>query len=74
MDNREQKPNNYMVYTGYGFQLLGGVAIGIFAGKWLDKKCSFQTPLLIWILPLVVLIALLYQLVKEFSQKRKDKD
>lgn len=68
------RSNNYMFYASYGFQLLGGVAIGIFAGKWLDKKCSFQIPLLIWILPLVVLVALLYQLVKEFSKKRKDKN
>lgn len=60
-----------MFYASYGFQLLGGVAIGIWAGRWLDKKCSSRVPLFIWILPLIVLIVLLYQLVKEFSNKRR---
>lgn len=60
-----------MFYAGYGFQLLGGVAIGIWAGRWLDKKCSIQTPLFIWIVPLIILIALLYRLVRESSNKRR---
>ncbi|MDE1193296.1 MAG: AtpZ/AtpI family protein [Arachidicoccus sp.] len=73
MEDNEQKSNNYMLYMNYGFQLLGGVAIGIFAGKWIDKKMNLKTPLLIWIIPLLILVALLYRLVKEFSGKRKDK-
>lgn len=69
MDDKQRNNKPYTVYMSYGFQLLGGVAAGIWIGRWLDKKYSPHTPMFIWILPLVILIALLYQLVKEFSKK-----
>lgn len=70
MDDREQNNRPYMVYMSYGFQLLGGVGIGIWLGRLLDNKCNLHTPVFIWMIPLLILIALLYQLVKEFSKKK----
>lgn len=60
-----------MVYTTYGIQLAVGVALGLWLGSYIDKKIGAKFPLFVWILPLVLLAAMLVQIVREFSDKQK---
>ena len=71
--NEEQPSRNnrnlLLRYAGLAFQLLTGIGLGIYAGMWLDNRIKMGTPLLVWILPLVVIAATLYKVIKDTSDK-----
>lgn len=58
-----------MKYMGLATQFMAGLAIAVFGGLKLDKWLSFSTPLLVWILPLLVLVAMIWQIIKDTSKK-----
>lgn len=65
------KGNNrvLMKYLGLATQIMVGLALAVFAGLKLDKWLHFSTPLLVWILPLLVLVAMIWQVIKDTSKK-----
>ncbi len=70
----DQKPtqgSNKLLYryAGLTMQILVGLALAVFVGKKLDDKLSFSVPLLVWILPLLVIIAMIFQIIKDTSKK-----
>jgi len=56
-------------YLGLGTQIMISLALAVFIGLKLDKWLSFSTPLLVWILPLLVLIAMIWKVIKDTSKK-----
>ncbi|MFT4203187.1 MAG: AtpZ/AtpI family protein [Chitinophagaceae bacterium] len=68
---KKSSDNRYLLkkYGGLAFQFVGGMAIGIFLGKWLDGKFFHGRSLLIWILPLLMILLLLYGLIKDVMKK-----
>ncbi len=69
----KKKPgdNRYLLqkYGGLAFQFIGGIALCVFLGKYLDGKILHGRYLFIWILPLLVIFILLYGLVKDVMKK-----
>lgn len=63
-----------MRYAGLGSQILVSLGIAVFAGYKIDKWLKMPLPLLVWLLPLIVLIGILYNLIKETSKKNKGDD
>ncbi|GEO07577.1 AtpZ/AtpI family protein [Segetibacter aerophilus] len=65
------KGNNklLMKYLGLATQLMISLALAVFIGLKLDKWLSFSTPLLVWILPLLVLVGMIWQIIKDTSKK-----
>lgn len=59
-----------MRYAGLGSQILVSLGIGVFAGYKLDRWLKLSFPLLVWLLPLVVLVLMIYKLIKETSGKK----
>lgn len=59
-----------MKYAGLGMQILVGLALSLWAGLKLDSWLNFATPLLVWILPLLVIVAMIYQVIKDTSNKK----
>ncbi len=68
-ENKDNK-NLLLQYAGLGTQLAVSLAASLYLGFWIDKKLGFSTPLLIWILPLIVLIVILTKLIKDTSSKK----
>ena len=58
-------------YAGLGSQILVSLGIAVFAGYKIDKWLKIPLPLLVWLLPLIVLIAIIYKLIKETSGTKK---
>lgn len=56
-------------YLGLGTQIMVSLALAVFIGLKLDKWFSFSTPLLVWILPLLILIGMIWQVIKDTSKK-----
>ena len=57
-------------YAGIGGQLLASLGIGVFLGLKADQWLNFSIPLLVWILPLLILIAMIARLIKATSKKK----
>jgi hypothetical protein len=61
--------NLLLQYAGFATQLAVALLASVYAGKWVDARLSLGIPLLIWLLPLCVLIALLVKVVRDTSKK-----
>jgi hypothetical protein len=57
-------------YAGIGGQLLVSLGIGVYLGLKADKWFGFSFPLLVWLLPLLILIAMIARLIKATSLKK----
>ena len=58
-----------MQYAGFAAQLAVGLILAVYAGMWLDKQTGIKIPIFIWLLPLVILVAMLFKVVKDTSKK-----
>ncbi len=72
MTDINNKNNNTQLwqYAGIGGQLLVSLGIGVFLGLKADEWLNFKIPLLVWILPLFILIAMIARLIKATSKKK----
>ncbi len=72
MTDINKKNNNTQLwqYAGIGGQLLVSLGIGVFLGLKVDEWLHFKIPLLVWILPLLILIAMIARLIKATSNKK----
>jgi hypothetical protein len=71
---KQSKPTaDLLRYAGLGGQLFASLGIAVFIGYKLDGWLKLPLPLLVWILPFIVLCAMIYKLIKETS-KRKNTD
>lgn len=70
--NKQADKNNGQLwqYAGIGGQLLISLGIGVFLGLKVDEWLKFKIPLLVWILPLLILIAMIARLIKATSNKK----
>ena len=59
-------------YASLGTQIFAALAIAVFVGLKTDKWLKPPIPLLIWILPLLALLAIFYKVIKETSKQGKD--
>ena len=72
--NKKNTSNKNLLiqYAAIGTQLLAGLIITVFAGKWIDAKLHFSFPVLIWLLPLIFIIGMLLKAVKDTSKKKDE--
>ena len=78
MHNQQQQPkqdknNDLLRYAGLGTQIMVALSLAVFVGYKADGWLQIPIPLLMWLLPLLVLIAIFYKLLKETSNRKKDK-
>ncbi|QNA43617.1 AtpZ/AtpI family protein [Lacibacter sediminis] len=69
--NRETKTNKQylMQYASLATQLLVALGLAVFLGLKTDGWLQLNFPLLGWLLPLVVLMAMFYRILKDTSKK-----
>ncbi len=72
IDKPENKNSNAVLwqYAGLGGQLLVSLGIGVYLGLKADEWINIKIPLLIWILPLLILIAMIARLIKATSKRK----
>ena len=66
-----KKVNSYLKYSGIGFQLIAVILIGVFVGKYLDKRFQNDTPYFTAGLILVLLVVFLIKLIHDLSAENK---
>jgi uncharacterized integral membrane protein len=72
-NNQKNTSNKNLLiqYAALGTQLLAGLIIAVFAGRWVDKKANFTFPVFIWLFPLIVIVGMILKAVKDTSKKEK---
>ena len=68
MPNRRGN-SDLLRYAGLGMQLFVALGLAVYGGLKGDSWLNEGRPLLVWVLPLVVIIAMIYKLVKDTSKK-----
>jgi hypothetical protein len=71
-NSQKSSSNDLMRYASLGGQLFVSLGIAVFAGYKGDQWLHVPFPLLVWLLPLTVLCALIYKLVKDTSKQNPD--
>ena len=66
----KKKNVSLLQYASIGTQFLAGIGIGVFVGLKGDQWLNLKFPLLVWILPLLILIAMIARLIKATSKKK----
>lgn len=68
----DEKEKNKLLFTYIGFatQLIVSIGIAVWGGKKLDEMTGISTPLLVWILPLVVIGYFLYKAIKDTGARK----
>jgi len=56
-------------YAGFATQLMIVLGLAVYGGVWADKKLNLTFPLLLWVLPLVVIVAMIIKVIKDTSKK-----
>jgi chromate transport protein ChrA len=51
-------------------QFLISIGLAVFIGMKVDKWLHMSMPLLVWLLPLVVIVAIIIKIIKDTSKKK----
>jgi hypothetical protein len=54
-------------YAGLTGQIAVGLGIAVYAGYKIDDRISISFPLFVWMLPLLVLIAIILKIIRQSS-------
>ncbi len=57
-------------YAGFATQLTVALAVSVYAGIKLDSLFKFKNPVIVWVLPLLVIVALIYKVIKDTAPKK----
>jgi len=67
----ERKDNSLLLkYAGLATQLIIGLGLAVFLGLKTDEWLGFKMPLAVWLLPLAVIAALIYKVIKDTAPKK----
>lgn len=67
--NNEDGNKQLLRYAGLAMQFLVSIGLGVFIGLKADGWLHLSFPLLVWLLPLLIIAGLLYNILKETSKK-----
>ena len=67
----KQQNNNKLLYryAGLATQFLVSIGLAVFLGLKADKWLRIKTPIFIWVLPLLVIGVMIWQIIKDTSKK-----
>jgi F0F1-type ATP synthase assembly protein I len=63
--------SSLMRYMGLATQFFVTIGVGLWIGSKLDQYLSFNTPVLIWILPLIIVVSSLIKIIIDTNKKKK---
>ena len=67
----QKKDNSLLLeYAGLATQLLIGLGLAVFLGMKTDEWLHFRMPLAVWLLPLAVIAAVIYKVIKDTAPKK----
>ncbi|GAC1450569.1 MAG: hypothetical protein NVSMB7_12930 [Chitinophagaceae bacterium] len=71
MSQPSNNNKDLMRYAGLAMQMMISLGIAVFIGLKADKWLKLSFPILSWLLPLLVLAAIIYQIIKQTGPGNK---
>ena len=68
--NSENNNRDLLKYAGLATQIFLALGLSVFIGIKLDGWLKLSFPVLVWVLPLLILVSLLYKLINETNKKK----
>ena len=68
----KKKADNSLLwkYVGFATQLTVALAVSVFAGMKQDSLLKFKNPVVVWVLPLLIIVVLIYKVIKDTAPKK----
>ena len=68
----KKKTDNSLLlkYAGFATQLTVALAVSVYAGLRLDSLFKFRNPVIVWVLPLLIIVVLIYKVIKDTAPKK----
>ena len=57
-------------YAGFATQLIIALGLAVYAGIKLDAFFKFNNPIIVWVLPLLIIVVLIYKVIKDTAPKK----
>lgn len=75
MNYQPQKPSkksnsDLLRYAGLGTQIFVALGLAVYIGLKGDNWLNTSFPILVWVLPLLVIVIMIYKLIKDTSKKK----
>ncbi|MEO8568739.1 MAG: hypothetical protein ABI419_06375 [Ginsengibacter sp.] len=70
MDTRKESNKQLMRYGGLAMQFFVSIGLALFIGMKADGWIKMSFPLFVWLLPLLIIVAIIYRLIKETSARK----
>ncbi len=70
MNSGDDSKKQLIRYAGLTTQFLVSIALGVFLGLKSDGWLKISFPLLVWLLPLLIIASLIYNIIKETTPKK----
>ena len=67
----EESNTSLMRYMGLATQFFVSIGVGVWLGSKLDQYFSFDIPVLIWVLPLLIVVSSLIKIIIDTNKKKK---
>ena len=67
-----KKPDDNLLwkYAGFATQLIIALGLAVYGGLKLDSLLKFKSPVLVWVLPLLIIVLLIYKVIKDTAPKK----
>ena len=67
-----QQNNNQSLlkYAGLATQFAIAISLAVFIGIKIDKSMTLKNPMLVWILPLLFIIVIIFKIIKDTAPKK----
>ena len=68
----KKKSDNSLLwkYAGFATQLMVALIIAVYIGIKLDSVLGLRTPVIVWVLPLLSILVLIYKVLKDTAPKK----
>ncbi|MEY5045858.1 MAG: hypothetical protein RL713_1083 [Bacteroidota bacterium] len=71
-NQKGEGPNSSLMrYMGLATQFFVTIGVGLWIGSKLDQYFSFGSPVLIWVLPLLIVVSSLIKIIVDTNKKKK---
>ncbi len=67
----KKKNSQLWQYAGMATQFLVAIGAGLFIGLKADNWLKFQTPLLVWMLPLLIIVGVIIKLIRDTGKRNE---
>lgn len=68
---KQDSTTSLMRYMGLATQFFVSIGVGLWVGAKLDDYLSFGSPVLIWVLPLLIVVSSLIKIIIDTNKKKK---